>query len=75
MNEIPDQGSESHYQTLEAMRTYGGGFVKALAEVWARADGANHMRLFSAFNDYHKQYSDMAKADKDRTVTKRRTNT
>ena len=41
---------------LKAMRIYGGGFVKALAEAWARADNFNEARLVQAFPDYVTQY-------------------
>ena len=45
---------------VEAMRTYGGGFVKALAECFLRADPQNLARLERAFPEYVEEYKRMA---------------
>ena len=41
---------------LQAMRHYGGGFVSALSEAWARADATNAARLAASFPDITKDY-------------------
>ena len=44
------------FQTIETMRRYGGGFVKALAEAYAKADAENSARIEKAFPEYIKKY-------------------
>lgn len=56
----PDQGSVEHYNVLSAMADRGGSFVKALAELWRRADHENHARLFQTFGHYYREYSEPA---------------
>lgn len=41
--------SQERWQTLNNMETYGGGFTKALAEAWLRADAGNCYKLALAF--------------------------
>lgn len=53
-------------EVIDAMLTYGGGFVKALASAWTRADAENIKRLHAAFPDLWNRYFEMAKADKAR---------
>lgn len=54
------------YQTLEqmkvvdAMQEYGGGFVKALASCYRRADPINFAKLQNAFPEYWEEYEKMA---------------
>ena len=48
------------FETIDAMETYGGSFVKALAECLRRADSINFKRLVDAFPDYLDQYHDIA---------------
>ena len=45
--------------TLKAMTTFGGGFVKALAQAAHQADPINLERLKQAFPEYWKKYTDM----------------
>lgn len=45
---------------VEAMKLYGGGFVKALAECFIRADANNLDKLCTAFPEIIEQY--MARA-------------
>jgi len=45
---------------LEAMKVYGGGFVKALAELGFRADAANLARLKAAWPEYWAEYTKIA---------------
>lgn len=45
---------------VEAMETYGGSFVKALAQCFRRADSVNRARLFLAFPEYCQKYEAMA---------------
>jgi hypothetical protein len=51
---------ERTYETLEAMDTYGGGFVRSLAECYRRADLFNKSRLEVAFKEYFDRYEKMA---------------
>lgn len=48
------------WRCIEAMKTYGGGFVKALAEAWALADAPNAKRIEDAFPEYVERYCAMA---------------
>lgn len=48
-------------QMAENMRTYGGSFVKALAECFVRADGSNLDKLINTFPEYVKQYLEWKK--------------
>lgn len=50
---------------LEAMETYGGSFVKALANAMRHADPNNYTKLVSAFSNYVSEYRKMAKDMKD----------
>lgn len=43
-------------KTVNNMRTYGGSFVKALAEVIVKADRTNLKKLMAAFPDYFEEY-------------------
>lgn len=53
--------NDQDHQTIEAMKRYGGGFVKALADAALLADDINLERLKAAFPEYWKKYSDMAR--------------
>ena len=59
------------FEMMEAMRRYGGSFVQALAECFARADATNFAKLYLAFPDYVDQYIDMARRDSEREKTVR----
>jgi len=45
---------------VDAMKRFGGSFVKALAECFLMADDDNLVRLERAFPEYVKQYREMA---------------
>lgn len=47
-------------KTIEAMETYGGSFVVALAQAARRADKNNLAKLKEAFPEYWQQYTQMA---------------
>jgi len=55
------QESEKQFKVLKAMETYGGSFVKALAEAFYHADPINFIKLKNAFPEYWEEYSRMAK--------------
>lgn len=46
---------------IENMQKYGGGFVKALAECYIRADIENYHRLREAFPEYWETYLNFGK--------------
>lgn len=48
---------------VEAMSSYGGGFVKCLAEAARHADPVNLYKLKKAFSNYWKEYGEFAKSD------------
>ena len=48
------------YEMIAAMRQYGGGFVRALATCFDRADAANAARLKAAFPEYCERYRAIA---------------
>jgi len=53
---------EDHdWNTTEAMMCYGGGFVAALGQLYRLADPINQARLKTAFHDYWREYSDIAR--------------
>ena len=52
--------SDQKLMMVEAMRIYGGGFVKAIAEAFVRADYENFSRLCTAFPEYVEQYAKMS---------------
>ena len=52
----------SDYWTVKAMKTYGGGFVKALAEAASQADAINLQRIKNAWPEYWSKYSDMGES-------------
>jgi hypothetical protein len=47
-------------EILQAMSTYGGSFVQALAEAWRKADAVNELKLRTAFSNYYKEYGEFA---------------
>lgn len=47
---------EEKYTMIKNMRTYGGSFVKALAECFALADPINFYKLLDAFPLYVEKY-------------------
>jgi pyruvate/2-oxoacid:ferredoxin oxidoreductase beta subunit len=51
---------EKDERVIEAMETYGGSFVKALAECLRRADVNNYQKLKNTFTDYFNEYRLMA---------------
>lgn len=46
------------YWTIEAMRKYGGSFVKALAEAASRADRSNLHKIKTTFSEYWSEYEE-----------------
>jgi len=51
-------------ETLNAMETYGGSFVKTLAELYRRADPTNKKRLEQCFKEYFTTYEKIARSVK-----------
>lgn len=49
---------------LDAMEKYGGGFIKALAQAWRKADMSNAAILRSSFRKYFVQYKAHAMRDR-----------
>ena len=52
--------TEKDYKIIETMMTYGGSFVKGLAEAFLHADPINFEILKNAFPKYWKEYKGMA---------------
>ena len=48
------------YPIIEAMKKYGGGFVKTLAELCWHADQENYRKIKKAWPEYFEQYAKMA---------------
>jgi hypothetical protein len=48
------------WDVVEAMRTYGGSFVHALAVCYQRADAENQHRLKAAFPELWVEYQELA---------------
>jgi hypothetical protein len=49
------------YWTMKAMKAYGGGFVKALADAMAQADHINLEKIRKAWPEYMAQYEAMGR--------------
>ncbi len=60
----PEITRDEMLEMVVAMRRYGGGFVRALAECFILADTDNLRRLYAAFPQYVIQYNQMARLDK-----------
>ncbi|MFA6158878.1 MAG: hypothetical protein WC763_04650 [Candidatus Paceibacterota bacterium] len=56
------ENASRDYWTLEAMRKFGGGFVKALGNAGAQADKNNLERLKKAWPEYWKEYEHMGES-------------
>jgi hypothetical protein len=57
---VETQGSDQFMAALNEMETMGGGFVKALAAAWHKADSFNHSKLVAAFPEYLHEYAERA---------------
>ena len=57
---------DMNLKIAENMRTYGGSFVKALADCVLRADPSNLMKLRDAFPEYFSQYHPSQWIEKDK---------
>ena len=60
----PTSTRASELETIEAMRKYGGSFVKALAEAAIRADTENLEKIKLAFFETWSRYEQWGKNDK-----------
>lgn len=52
-------------EVLDAMKQYGGSFVKSLAETTRLADHINFPILLNAFSVYLSKYTDMVRSNKE----------
>lgn len=50
----------TEHEILCAMKGFGGGFMKALAEAYLRGDGGNRAIIRAAFREYWEKYAKMA---------------
>ena len=50
----------SDHQITQAMRDYGGGFVKQLGLLYRLADNSNQDKIKEAFPEYWQKYSELA---------------
>lgn len=57
-----DVNHDEKLDMVDAMKRFGGSFVKALAECFILADDLNLAKLEQAFPEYVKQYQEMAGA-------------
>lgn len=53
--------SEQDLKTIEAMETFGGSFVVALAECARRADHINLAKIKATWPEYWTEYTEMSK--------------
>ncbi len=51
--------NDSDYWTVQAMKTYGGGFVQALAVTIERADDENLARIKRTWPEYWAMYEEL----------------
>lgn len=54
------------FNTIQAMRRYGGGFVQLLAAAWEHADEKNSQRIEAAFPEYMRDYGPDSQFQKQR---------
>ena len=57
-----DEQTNRDWWTIKAMRTYGGGFVKKLAEAADQADSNNLARIKKAWPEYWGEYEGMGRS-------------
>ena len=50
---------DTNYWTMKAMKRFGGGFVKAIADMMAQADPVNIGKIKTTWPEYWKQYEEM----------------
>lgn len=53
-------------EIVDAMRIYGGSFVKRLSELWRFADADNMRRIKATWPEYWDQYAEIAQKIRDR---------
>lgn len=63
--------TEKNYDIVEAMETYGGSFVQALAKCFLHADYQNFSKLKKAFPEYWNEYAEMAQKQNETTLRKK----
>jgi hypothetical protein len=56
--------TREEFEVVAAMTKYGGGFIKALAECFRRADHGNWRKLRATFSGYWAEYAEMARRDR-----------
>ena len=49
-----------YWNMIQAMKTYGGGFVQSLADCFTHADATNFQKLLDAFPEYVQKYQEIA---------------
>lgn len=64
------ENSDTNYWTMKAMKAYGGGFVKALADAMAQADHLNLKKIRDAWPEYMAQYEAMGRKLKEQKERK-----
>jgi hypothetical protein len=52
------------WYVYEAMKCYGGGFVKALAEAWVQGDSINKAKIQNTWPEYWAEYTKLAKGSR-----------
>ena len=56
----------SDFEITDAMLCFGGSFVAALGALWRLADDDNRGRLKAAFEDYFREYAELAQLKAER---------
>lgn len=51
----------TNFEIVQAMRTYGGGFARALADAWMHADPENQARICLTWPELWAEYEDLAR--------------
>jgi len=59
------------YDVVDAMRTYGGSFVQAIASAFFRADRDNQQIIKAAWPEIWAEYADMARLRAEREAARR----
>ncbi len=56
------------YEIVQAMERFGGGFVRALAGAWYRADDENQARIRASFHELWAEYAEHVRMQRDRAT-------
>ena len=60
---LPDVPDDHEYLILDKMEEFGGGFIKAMATAYFKADHGNRGKIRNTFREYWSKYADIVAYD------------